>query len=237
MGARRRAGVGRRLVGSACTNRYLIPGLGKKKLLGTGAALKADIPPAHRRRRPQQRRLRRPLDHHITNALAIFPDSSSTGTTGRVDGFGSWAFAGYADASVSIHSAQVDWLCADALGGAREGAELGVFSCWQTPNQRFNFASDGTVRSGSFCLSSRDNALDNGTRAVFSLCTGAAGQKWSMRPDGRLFIPGTVNGDSPGGKCLEVPGWAADQGTRLGIWDCPGLQDNQRWTLQPERTT
>ncbi|MFE7191940.1 ricin-type beta-trefoil lectin domain protein [Kitasatospora sp. NPDC057541] len=237
MGARRWAGVGRRLVGSACTNRYLIPGLGKKKLLGTGAALKADTHPLIGAGDLNNDGYADLWTIDITNALAIFPGSSSTGTTGRVDGFGSWAFAGYADASVSIHSAQVDWLCADALGGAREGAELGVFSCWQTPNQRFNFASDGTVRSGSFCLSTRDNALDNGTRAVFSLCTGAAGQKWSMRPDGRLFIPGTVNGDSPGGKCLELPGWATEQGTRLGIWDCPGLQDNQRWTLQPERTT
>ncbi|MET8700030.1 ricin-type beta-trefoil lectin domain protein [Kitasatospora sp. NPDC004723] len=171
-----------------------------------------------------------------TNALAIFPGTGTTSTAGKVDSFGPWAFAGYADASVSIHSGLADWLCADAVGGPRPGAELAVFACWQTANQRFNFASDGTVRSGSFCLSAKDNALTNGTRVVLGLCTGGAGQKWSMRPDGRLFIPGTVNNDSPGGKCLELPAWATDQGTRLGIWDCPGLQDNQRWTLQPERT-
>ncbi|MER7708417.1 ricin-type beta-trefoil lectin domain protein [Kitasatospora sp. NPDC097605] len=171
-----------------------------------------------------------------TNALAIFPGTNSTGTTGKVDGFGPWAFAGYADASVSIHSGLVDWLCADAVGGPRPGAELAVFTCWQTPNQRFNFASDGTVRAGSFCLSTKDNALTNGTRAVLALCSGESGQKWSMRPDGRLFIPATVTNDSPGGKCLELPGWTTAQGTRLGIWDCPTLQDNQRWTLQPERT-
>ncbi|MCX4684450.1 RICIN domain-containing protein [Kitasatospora purpeofusca] len=171
-----------------------------------------------------------------TNVLAIFPGTSSTGTTGQVDGFAPWAFAGYADASVSMHSAQVDWLCADAEGGPHNGTELTVYGCWNTNNQRFNFASDGTVRNGSFCMSTRDNALENGTRVVLALCTGGAGQKWSMRPDGRLFIPATVNDGSPGGKCLELPGWATEQGTRLGIWDCPALQGNQRWTLQPERT-
>ncbi|MFB7475021.1 ricin-type beta-trefoil lectin domain protein [Kitasatospora sp. NPDC056184] len=168
-----------------------------------------------------------------TNALAIFPGS---GTNGKVTGFAPWVLAGYADASVSIHSALVDWLCADAEGGPRPGAELAVYACWQTANQRFNFASDGTVRVGSYCLSTKDNALTNGTRAVLALCTGETGQKWSMRPDGRLYIPGTVNADSTGGKCLELPGWATAQGTRLGIWDCPVLQANQRWTLQPERT-
>ncbi|WP_380281618.1 ricin-type beta-trefoil lectin domain protein [Kitasatospora purpeofusca] len=168
-----------------------------------------------------------------TNALAIFP---GTGTSGKVTGFAPWVRAGYADASVSIHSAMDGGLCADAEGGPRPGAELAAYACWQTANQRFNFASDGTVRAGSYCLSTKDNALTNGTRAVLALCTGATGQKWSMRPDGRLFISGTVNAGSEGGKCLELPGWATAQGTRLGIWDCPSLQANQRWTLQPERT-
>ncbi|MFE7558507.1 ricin-type beta-trefoil lectin domain protein [Kitasatospora sp. NPDC057500] len=168
-----------------------------------------------------------------TNALAIFP---GTGTAGKVTGFGPWAFAGYADASVSIRSTLVGWLCADAEGGPRVGAELTAYACWQTANQRFKFASDGTVRSGAFCMSTKDNGLTNGTPVVLSLCTGQAGQKWSMRSDGRLFVPGTVNASSPGGKCLELPGWATEQATRLGIWDCPGFQANQRWTLNPERT-
>ncbi|MFD5920412.1 ricin-type beta-trefoil lectin domain protein [Kitasatospora sp. NPDC058201] len=173
----------------------------------------------------------------ILNVLAIFPGTSSTGVAGKVDGFAPWAFAGYADASVSIHSIHARWLCADAEGGAREGAELAAYNCWETGNQRFNFASDGTVRNGSLCLSTRDNALDNGTLTVLARCKGNSGQKWSLRPDGRLFVPATVTADNPGGKCLELPRWDTAQGTRLGIWDCPGFQDNQRWTLQAERSS
>ncbi|WP_159424644.1 RICIN domain-containing protein [Streptomyces sp. TLI_053] len=51
-----------------------------------------------------------------------------------------------------------------------------------------------------------------------------------------IYLPATVDDGNPGGKCLELPDWATVQGTRLGIWDCPGLQANQQWTIQPERT-
>ncbi|WP_405358625.1 ricin-type beta-trefoil lectin domain protein [Kitasatospora sp. NBC_00085] len=171
-----------------------------------------------------------------TNAIAVFPGQSSNGTAGKVDGFGEWHLVGYADASVSLHPNTSPWQCADAEGGPRDGAEIAVWGCWNTPSQRFNLATDGTVRAGNYCLSTKDNALWNGARAVLTRCEGKSGQKWSMRPDGRLYLPATVDDANPGGKCLELPGWATDQGTRLGIWDCPGLQANQQWTIQPERT-
>ncbi|MGW2373946.1 hypothetical protein [Kitasatospora sp. NPDC001683] len=56
-------------------------------------------------------------------------------------------------------------------------------------------------------------------------------------PDGRIVNNATITtGDPNTGRCIELHGWAAAQGTRLDIWDCPDLQDNVRWTLQPERT-
>ncbi|MER7585628.1 hypothetical protein [Kitasatospora sp. NPDC097691] len=48
-------------------------------------------------------------------------------------------------------------------------------------------------------------------------------------------MPATVTADNPGGHCLELPEWHTEQGTRLGIWDCPGLQANQRWNLSYEK--
>ncbi|MFJ5123149.1 ricin-type beta-trefoil lectin domain protein [Kitasatospora sp. NPDC088548] len=171
-----------------------------------------------------------------TNAIAIFPGKSSPGSKGKVTAFADPAFAGYSDSSVTIHSNRVDWLCADNTGGPYEGAELSVYACWQTINQRFNFAIDGTVRAGSWCVSTKNNALANGTRVVLSRCVGNNGQKWAVRPDGRIYLPATVDPvNSPGGKCLELPGWATEQGTRLGIWDCPTLQNNQQWTLTYEK--
>ncbi|MFJ8041359.1 ricin-type beta-trefoil lectin domain protein [Kitasatospora sp. NPDC096147] len=171
-----------------------------------------------------------------TNAIAVFPGKSTDGTANKVDAFDTWQLVGYADSSVSVHPNSVSWQCLDALGGPHEGAETAIYGCWQTANQRFSFATDGTIRAGSYCLSTKDNSLTNGTRIILTTCTGSAGQKWGMRPDGRIYLPATVDPiGSPGGKCLELPGWATDQGTRLGIWDCPGLQANQQWTLQPER--
>ncbi|MEU8512046.1 RICIN domain-containing protein [Kitasatospora sp. NPDC048722] len=172
-----------------------------------------------------------------TNAIAVFPGQSSTGAKGKVDGFGPWNTVGYADASTSIHPNLVSWQCADADGGPRDGAPLGIYSCWNTPNQRFNLGTDGTIRAGSWCVSTKDNGLTNGTAVILTTCNGNTGQKWTMRPDGRIYLPATVDpANSPGGKCLELPSWATAQGTRLGIWDCPGLQANQQWSLAPEHT-
>ncbi|MFI9329001.1 ricin-type beta-trefoil lectin domain protein [Kitasatospora sp. NPDC052868] len=171
------------------------------------------------------------------NAITVYPGISKTGTPNKVDGFNPIQYLGYANAGVSIRS-NLTGLCADAEGGPRDGADVAVYGCWQTANQRFNFVTDGTVRAGIYCLSTKNNALGNGTPVILSLCSDdkAAGQKWSMRPDGRIFLPATVDAGSPAGKCLELPGWATAQGTRLGIYDCPQLQANQQWTLKPELT-
>lgn len=169
------------------------------------------------------------------NAITVYPGKSSSGTANKVDGFTPMTLLGYADASVSVRS-NLTGLCADAEGGPRNGADIAVYGCWQTASQRFNFASDGTVRAGSYCLSTKDNALLDGTRVILSTCDDKTGQKWNVRPDGRIYLPATVDADHTGGRCLELPGWATEQGTRLGIWNCPSLQSNQQWTLSPERT-
>ncbi|MGW4896159.1 ricin-type beta-trefoil lectin domain protein [Kitasatospora sp. NPDC004240] len=173
-----------------------------------------------------------------TRAVAIFTGLSTPQAKGKVTTFAAPTFAGYSDSSVTLHSNQANWLCADNTGGPYEGAELSVYACWQTINQRFNFAIDGTVRAGSWCVSTKDNALANGTPVVLSRCVGNTGQKWAVRPDGRIYLPATVDAaTSPAGRCLEIPGGTAEQGTRLKIWDCPSLQANQQWTLTYEAHT
>ncbi|MFF1793196.1 ricin-type beta-trefoil lectin domain protein [Kitasatospora sp. NPDC058263] len=171
-----------------------------------------------------------------SNAVAVFAGTDSAGVKGKVAAFAIPTFAGYSDSSVTIRSNHVNWLCADNEGGPYEGAELSVYACWETINQRFNFAVDGTVRAGSWCVSTQDNVLGNGTQVVLSRCVGNTGQKWAVRPDGRIYLPATVDPvNNPAGRCLELPGWATTQGTRLGIWDCPALQANQQWTLTYEK--
>ncbi|MFD8756717.1 ricin-type beta-trefoil lectin domain protein [Kitasatospora sp. NPDC059577] len=170
-----------------------------------------------------------------TNSISIYPGKSSTGVRGKVDSFDAAAFAGYSDSSVTVHPQLVDWQCMDSIGGPNEGTDVAVYACWQTVNQRFNFAIDGTIRSGSWCVSTKGNALGNGTGVMLSRCVGNTGQKWAVRPDGRIYLPATVTADNPGGRCLELPGWHTEQGTRLGIWDCPAPQANQQWNLTYEK--
>ncbi|MFE2723384.1 ricin-type beta-trefoil lectin domain protein [Kitasatospora sp. NPDC059327] len=171
-----------------------------------------------------------------TNAIAVFPGRSNDNTESKVDGFGQWSLVGYSDASVSLHPGLAPWQCADTEGGPRIDAQLAIWGCWNTTNQRFNFATDGTIRAGNYCVSTKDNALGNGAAVVLARCENKGGQKWAMRPDGRVYLPSSVDAaTSPEGLCLELPGWAVDQGTHLGIWSCPGLQGNQQWTLNPER--
>ncbi|GAA1392372.1 hypothetical protein GCM10009639_23880 [Kitasatospora putterlickiae] len=168
-----------------------------------------------------------------TAAIAIFP-GYGTGTPGKVDGFSPYSLMGYANTSVSLHSNQVSWQCVDAEGGPRDGAPIAAWSCWDTPSQRFTFGIDGTIRAAGYCLTAQDPSLGNGTKVVLSVCANQPSQKWATTTDGRIYLPATTSAAAPTGRCLERPGWAADQGTRLGIWDCPSLQANQQWTLNLE---
>ncbi|MFD7450659.1 ricin-type beta-trefoil lectin domain protein [Kitasatospora sp. NPDC059827] len=174
---------------------------------------------------------------NTSNAITVFPGKSSTGTKNKVDGFDSWKFLGYSDASTSLHPNLASSQCMDAWGGPRDGAPLAIGSCWNTVNQRFNLSTDGTIRAGSYCVSTVGNANTNGTQLSLATCDGRPTQQWNVRPDGRIINQTTITGGDPNtGRCIELNNWHTEQGTRLDIWDCPGLFDNSRWTLQPERT-
>lgn len=171
------------------------------------------------------------------NSITVFPGLNSTGTAGQVDRLGAPENAGYTNASFSFHPYSASGQCMDAEGGPHDGAEVAIYNCGAIAEQRFNFAVDGTIRAGSYCLSTKDNALVNLTRVILTTCNGNTGQKWATRPDGGIYLPATVDPTTnPNGRCLELPYWATDQGTHLGIYDCPGFHANQQWTVTPERT-
>ncbi|MBV2154927.1 RICIN domain-containing protein [Kitasatospora sp. SUK 42] len=168
------------------------------------------------------------------NAITVFPGKSSIGNPGKVDGFDNWQLLGYANASVSLHSNQVPWQCVDAEGGPRNGADVAAYACWETINQRFTLGIDGTIRASGYCLTAKNASLGNGVQVGMAVCDNQPTQKWATTPEGRIYLPATVSPSLPGGRCLERPGWAADQGIRLGIWDCIGANVNQLWTVTPE---
>ncbi|MFJ2778804.1 ricin-type beta-trefoil lectin domain protein [Kitasatospora sp. NPDC087315] len=127
-------------------------------------------------------------------------------------------------AGYNINSAHNPARCLDNLG-APNGGDLSFYNCWNGTNQKFTFASDGTLRTGSRCVTTRDNKFDWGTKIAITDCTGTAGQIWTLRADGTLYNPTAQ-------ACLELPGGNDANGTVPGIWQCNG-KPNQRWTLFP----
>ncbi|MER5867587.1 ricin-type beta-trefoil lectin domain protein [Kitasatospora sp. NPDC002040] len=107
--------------------------------------------------------------------------------------------------------------------GAQNGADLRLYDCWNGPGQKFTFATDGTLRTGGRCVSTKDNALGWGTTATITDCTGAGGQIWTYRTDGSLYNPA-------GNVCLELPGMQDANALIVGVWGCANY-NHHRWNL------
>ncbi|MBV2154936.1 RICIN domain-containing protein, partial [Kitasatospora sp. SUK 42] len=129
-----------------------------------------------------------------------------------------------APVSYNINSAYNPTRCLDNWSAAN-GTNLRFYNCWSGATQKFTFATDGTLRTGGRCVSTKDNATNNGAEVTVNDCTGATGQVWTLRADGTIYNP-TAD------RCLELPGWKDDNATAIGIWDCLG-NANQRWTMYP----
>nr|BEK64658.1 hypothetical protein KPHV_18850 [Kitasatospora purpeofusca] len=126
--------------------------------------------------------------------------------------------------SISVRSALDSGKCLDNLGG---GTDIGIWNCWNGPNQQFKFNTDNhaLIIQGK-CVTVQDEGTGNGTPVVLADCDNLkGGQKWLRRADNSLYNPNS-------GRCLELPGWVTENGTRLGIWDCHAGA-NQRWSLSP----
>ncbi|MER7671388.1 ricin-type beta-trefoil lectin domain protein [Kitasatospora sp. NPDC096128] len=127
-------------------------------------------------------------------------------------------------AGYSVHSAVDGGKCLDNLGPA-VGKNLAVWDCWNGISQKFTFAPDGTLRTGTWCVSVRDNATGNGSPVGILDCVGDPGQQWTLRGDGSLYNPAS-------NRCMDVHAWDTTNGRTLDIWDCAGTR-NELWTLSP----
>ncbi|MFJ9695785.1 RICIN domain-containing protein [Kitasatospora sp. NPDC101183] len=149
------------------------------------------------------------------------------GAPGWVNGFKQGEPMGKVSAAVSIRSVSATGSCLDASGGARPGATMAYWGCWDTQNQRFNLATDGTVRNSGYCLSVKGNSLTSGTGLEMQPCSGLDGQKWAVRGDGTLR--NTVSD-----LCVDLPGGSTANGTQPILYAC-AAGPNQRWVLNPEK--
>ncbi|MFF2348439.1 ricin-type beta-trefoil lectin domain protein [Kitasatospora sp. NPDC058115] len=136
--------------------------------------------------------------------------------------------SGVKPVSYNIESAYHPGRCVDNYG-APNGGFLGFYNCWNGTNQKFTFASDGTLRTGGRCVTVRDDRTDWGAPAAIADCQGTSGQIWTYGDKGELVNPAS-------NACLELPGWNDANGTALGIWQCNrdaygNVNANQRWRL------
>ncbi|XVU23052.1 protein kinase domain-containing protein [Actinoplanes sp. CA-054009] len=96
------------------------------------------------------------------------------------------------------------------------GGPLRMSPCQSTTaTQRFQFASDGTLRARGQCA--QIPGPGNGSQLSLAACSGADYQKFELNI--RNDLVNTILG-----KCVDVPADAA----YVQIWDCAGT-DNQKW--------
>ncbi len=91
-------------------------------------------------------------------------------------------------------------------------------------NQRWTFASDGSVRADGGCLDVQNAGTGNGNAVQLYGCNGTAAQKWTLRGDGTLLNPRS-------GRCLDVANGGTGAGSPVIIWDCSAAS-NQKWSVQ-----
>lgn len=112
--------------------------------------------------------------------------------------------------------------CMEVAGGVNaNGTAVQLWDCdANNANQKWTFASNGTITWNGKCLGVAGGAATDGAKAVIWNCDGAANQKWTRNSDGTIRSMG---------KCLDVTDGLNANGTKLQIWGCSS-GPNQRWT-------
>jgi hypothetical protein len=124
---------------------------------------------------------------------------------------------------VSFHS-HLSGRCVDVPDGDfSDGKQLWVWDCNNSPAQKWQFASDGTVRIGGKCLDVAGANYNDGTPIQIAWCSGNAAQKFTL--NGSHDLVNTVVG-----KCVDIKDNNRGNGAGLQLWTCAGT-DNQKWSV------
>ncbi|MFJ8982489.1 RICIN domain-containing protein [Streptomyces sp. NPDC102282] len=108
------------------------------------------------------------------------------------------------------------------LSGGSAGTPLTIRGCKGSADQRWEFRSDGTVRSQGLCMDLVGASKDNGTFVRVASCTGAAAQQFHLNATDDLVSRFAA-------KCVDVYDSRSADGTRAILWPCSGAA-NQTWT-------
>jgi hypothetical protein len=104
-------------------------------------------------------------------------------------------------------------------GTANDGTPLQLWDCASSSNQKWTFASDGTVRSLGLCMDLAWASTDEGTAVQLVNCNGGWAQKFTLNGAHDLVNP-------QADKCVTADG--TGNGARLTLRSCNG-SSSQKW--------
>ncbi|MFK3979277.1 ricin-type beta-trefoil lectin domain protein [Micromonospora sp. NPDC050397] len=110
--------------------------------------------------------------------------------------------------------------CVDAPSSA-DGTPLRLYTCNNSANQKWTFASDGTIRAFGKCMDAAWASTANGTTVQLANCNGGAAQRFTLNAAHDLV-------NQPADKCVDVRDFNTGNGARLQLWQCSG-DANQKW--------
>ncbi|KPI30532.1 Ricin B lectin [Actinobacteria bacterium OK074] len=134
------------------------------------------------------------------------PSKPATVTTVEIIGFASNRCVDVTDSS-------------DGVG--HDGTRLQLWDCEGTPNQKWRFMSDGTVRSLGLCMDVANANSADGTAIQVAKCSGNPAQQFRLNTAHDLTNP-------QADKCVDATDQATANGTKLQLWTCEGT-GNQKW--------
>lgn len=105
-----------------------------------------------------------------------------------------------------------------------DGSPLQINSCTGKNWQKWDFRSDGTIRSMGLCMDVAWGSSANGAAIQLAVCSGNPAQQFRLNSSNDLVNP-------QANKCVDVKDQKTANGTRLQLWDCNG-QDNQKWSTR-----
>ncbi|MDX3076791.1 ricin-type beta-trefoil lectin domain protein [Streptomyces sp. NPDC088354] len=106
-------------------------------------------------------------------------------------------------------------------GKGKDGTPLQIWNCNGRANQKWEFASDGTLRALGLCMDVAWGSHENGAVIQLANCHDSGAQQFRLSAAGDLVNP-------QADKCVDVVDEGTGAGTRLQLWTCNG-QSNQKW--------
>jgi hypothetical protein len=151
-------------------------------------------------------------------------DKSSSGGSGSSKKRDTKAASGVTfSAPVSFRS-HLSGRCIDVPDGDfSDGKQLWVWDCNNSPAQKWQFASDGTIRIGGKCLDVAGANYNDGTPIQIAWCNGNAAQQFTLNASHDLV-------NTVVGKCVDIKDVNPGNAAPLHLWTCVGA-DNQKWSV------